>query len=173
MLDPGKNGNGRNGKSSKRLADTLGDKPDSGRTGRPSSYHPVAALAVRTMMGNGKSVVACSAALGICKDTFYTWVKEKEDFSDAVKHGLLAAEAWWEGLGRAGMFEKDFKPPAWIFLMKNRFAWADVRKIEQTTEVNVKQEIQVTHKVIQSLGTSDLKHLRRISTGIADSASAS
>lgn len=88
----------------------------------------------------GKTVAEMAAEIGITRETFNQWRKDKPEFSDAVKIGLDMAQGWWEGLGRkgaAGMSE--INPTVFIFNMKNRFRedWRDKHDHEYSGTVNV------------------------------------
>ena len=94
--------------------------------GRPTEYDVSFCQKLPDMFKNGESVAEVCAKLGIWKDTFYNWVKEYPDFSDAYKKGLELSEAWWVELGRKGSEgKKRIQPATWIFNMKNRFKWTD------------------------------------------------
>jgi hypothetical protein len=101
--------------------------------GRPSEYDPAMCEVVASMGHEGEGVVEVCAQIGIVKDTFYRWVKEKPDFSDAVSQYRRNSQVWWERVGRMAVIgEVDgFNATAWIFNMKNRFKddWRD--KVEQ------------------------------------------
>ena len=101
--------------------------------GRPSEYDPEMCEKVASMGHEGEGVVDVCVELGIVKDTFYRWVKEKPDFSDAVNHYRRNSQQWWERIGRNAVIGQvdGFNATAWIFNMKNRFKddWRD--KVEQ------------------------------------------
>jgi hypothetical protein len=64
--------------------------------------------------------------LGICRNTFYSYVDQHPEFSEAYSRGLDLSQAWWEKLGRRGAAgEVPINPATWIFNMKNRFKWTD------------------------------------------------
>lgn len=65
-------------------------------------------------------------------DTFVKWEKENEEFSRAIKEGLAKSQYFWEKLGidiTTGKVKGN--ATTWIFNMKNRFNWRDVRDEEQ------------------------------------------
>jgi transposase-like protein len=53
--------------------------------GRPSKYDSAFCERVIAVMGDGYSFTAFCGEVGIAKDTGYNWVKEHQEFSDAVK----------------------------------------------------------------------------------------
>lgn len=101
--------------------------------GRPSEYDPAMCEIVANMGNGGEGVVDVCVELGIVKDTFYRWAKEKPDFSDAVNQFKRNSQQWWERVGRNAVIGEvnGFNATAWIFNMKNRFRddWRD--KVEQ------------------------------------------
>jgi len=103
--------------------------------GRPSKYNRKFCKTVIEKMRKGDSVVSCCAEIGITKDTFYRWVKEQPEFSDAYRMGMVYAESWWEAIGKAGALGMEVgkngrvQPGIYAFFMKNRFGWAD--RVEQ------------------------------------------
>lgn len=101
--------------------------------GRPSKYDPKMCEIVASMGEKGEGVIEVCVKLGIHKDTFYQWEKDKPEFSDAVKAFRANSQVWWERVGRMAVIgEVDgFNATAWIFNMKNRFKddWRD--KVEQ------------------------------------------
>jgi transposase len=108
--------------------------------GRPSKYSKKHCQTVLDMMKKGDSVIACCAEIGISKDTFYKWIKQYPQFSDAYRLGMVYAEAWWETIGKKGVLGLEIKgkdgatgrvhPGMYAFFMKNRFHWTD--RVEQT-----------------------------------------
>ena len=91
---------------------------------RPTKYDPETMLPVIESMGHsGESIAALAVALKIHKDTLYRWIKEKPEFSDAVKRFRLRSQLWWEDVGQRATFGgvKGFNATAFIFQMKNRF----------------------------------------------------
>jgi hypothetical protein len=115
-------------------------------------------------MKKGESVVACCAELNIAKDTFYKWVKEHPEFSDAYKKGMVYAEKWWENIGKKGVLSLEFKgadgtigrvhPGMYAFFIKNRFHWTD--RVEQI----ITADVNTTVDDVTSLSPEDRK--RRI-----------
>jgi hypothetical protein len=101
--------------------------------GRPTKYDPKMCDVVANMGHEGEGVVDVCVELGIVKDTFYLWVKDKPEFSDAVNQFKRNSQQWWERVGRNAVIGQvdGFNATAWIFNMKNRFKddWRD--KVEQ------------------------------------------
>ncbi len=89
-------------------------------------YRPEMCDEIQEYYREGMSDVQVSAKLGICKDTFYEWIKVIPEFSEATKAGKTLSECWWESIGQAavrGEIKGDSK--IWYANMKNRFKWRD------------------------------------------------
>lgn len=59
------------------------------------------------------------------------WMKEEEDFWETIKRGRILSEAWWEHEGRTNLLTKNFNVTLWYMNMRNRFGWANKRKIDK------------------------------------------
>lgn len=46
-------------------------------------------------------------------------------FPEIVELGRMLAHAWWETLGRKGIYNKDLNTPLYVAVMKNRFGWSE------------------------------------------------
>lgn len=112
--------------------------------GRPSKYKKAFCDQLVEKMSEGWSIESFCADVGIAKDTFYNWVKEHPEFSDAKKRGEMASFQWWEEQVKNHLFIPDrggsFNTTAWIFNMKNRFGWRD----RQPDEEPKAQEIKIS-----------------------------
>lgn len=53
--------------------------------GRPTKYKPAYCQEIVELMGQGFSLTAAAAELGISRETAYAWEREIPEFSDAVK----------------------------------------------------------------------------------------
>lgn len=99
------------------------------KVGRPTKYRKEMIDTLDALGFEGEGMAEAAVALGICRDTFNEWQKEKKEFSDAVKRFHQRSQAWWETKGRAGIFGKTegFNATGYIFQMKNRFPadWRD------------------------------------------------
>jgi len=107
------------------------------KMGRPTKYDPSwMAKKIIEVGKDGGSNAEMALALSISKDTFYNWVKQYPDFSDAVKLAELEAQIWWEKKGRMGATGEipGFNSTAFIFQVKNRFRedYRDVQRAEVT-----------------------------------------
>ena len=104
--------------------------------GRPTKYRKEMCDEIIPLFEQGMSITEVSVNIGISKETFNVWRKENKDFSDAVKRGIEASQAWWESKGRQATFGgvQGFNATSYIFNMKNRFSedWREKQEIEQT-----------------------------------------
>ena len=104
--------------------------------GRPTKYSCEMCNTVIECGLEGKTVAEMAVAIGVSRETFNEWRHAKPQFSDAVKLGLLYAQAWWEEKGRVATFGgiEGYNATSYIFQMKNRFRddWSDRRSLEHT-----------------------------------------
>lgn len=109
--------------------------------GRPTKFKDEMCDQLVEVMAEGASKTAVAAHLGIHKDTLYEWANPdseyfKQNFSDALKEGMVKAQLWWENLLRdaASGGNKDANATLIIFTMKNQFRddWADIQTFENT-----------------------------------------
>jgi hypothetical protein len=151
--------------------------------GRPSIYkpgnvieneydnnHPQYLLA---LLSEGKLDIEVIAALGISKDTFYRWLREKEDFKQAYNLGLPRCEAIYIAKARtcweAGD-EKGFK--YFIALMNNKFGWGDTEKSSQTRvthnniNINTMQVLNTREQYLELLDQTKAQALELTNLGI-------
>lgn len=113
--------------------------------GRPSKYDSDEALQILSGLGHeGEGMAEAAVALGICRDTFYRWMDQHQEFSDAVKDMRTRSQAWWERKGRLGTFgeTEGFSGVGFVFNMKNRFPedWRDKVNMEHEGGISVTLE---------------------------------
>ena len=111
--------------------------------GRPTKYRPKMCFIIEKMMKQGASQIEVMAELRICKETFYRWIDENEEFSRSLALGKLLSQAWWERTGRNNLENKKFNHRGWYMNMKNRFLWSDkpVNKKDENITVIFKSAI--------------------------------
>lgn len=61
---------------------------------RPTKYEPERVNVILDSIRSGDSIKVAAARGGINLDTFYTWQKEKAEFSEAVKEARREFENW-------------------------------------------------------------------------------
>jgi len=104
--------------------------------GRPTKYSKAMAERLPDMFKSGEDVIEVCVELGISKDTFYRWVKEHPEFSDAYEKGKEFSEAWWNRLIRGGAMGRiKVQPATLIFCMKNKFGWKDRIETQHSGEI--------------------------------------
>lgn len=91
------------------------------RGGRPSKYDPKFCEIVIQMGAEGKSKAQFAAYLQVSRPTLDHWIGTRDDFADAMAFAMTLAQAWWEDVGRMGVFNPMFNANLWIWTMKNRF----------------------------------------------------
>ena len=76
----------------------------------------------------GFSDAEVAAAMNITIKQFYAQLAENPSFAKLVEHGRTLSTAFWEGLARKNVANKNFNTSLYNFYMKNKYGWAD--KIE-------------------------------------------
>lgn len=108
--------------------------PEAKKRGRPQIYkdgvvkepeyetsHPEILV---DMMGEGKLDCEIFAEFGVCKDTFYEWLRTHSNFKAAHDIGLPRCEAWWTQRMRECWLRGDEKGFKYcIAIMNNKFGW--------------------------------------------------
>lgn len=61
---------------------------------RPTKYEPERVAIICESIAKGESNEVAAAKAGICLDSFYGWLKNKPDFSDAIKRARREFEQW-------------------------------------------------------------------------------
>jgi len=79
--------------------------------GRPSKYNVSMCESVIVCMSKGYIVEEVCAEIGIARDTFFNWINEYPDFSDAYKKGKAASIAFWARAYKKVMLGLPLKPP--------------------------------------------------------------
>jgi len=87
---------------------------------------------------------------GICHETWERLIEEESQFSETIKRCKLLCQIWWEKNGRSNLHNKEFGASLWYMNMKNRFGWADNKKVKQ--ESTIKLDI----KDVKSLPAEEL-----------------
>ena len=115
--------------------------------GRPSDYHPVYCIDLVEHMEVGLSYETFAAKIDVIPQTLYNWEKRFPEFLDAKKRGQIKSQLFWEELGIKGAsgYILHFNTGAWVFNMKNRFKWRDVKSLDVTGKV--KDDLEAVKKI--------------------------
>lgn len=73
----------------------------------------------------GADDVEVMAALGLSREDFANYYETNPVFRKLVDKGRIKASAWWRGIARKQIFNKNFNTSVWSFTMKNREGWAE------------------------------------------------
>lgn len=137
------------------------EKKKKNKVGRPSEgletlpegwYNDVLAL-----YSEGGSDVEAWAMIYRWRGTFSNnlwerWMKEEPEFWETINAGKRLSEAWWQENGRTNLQNKDFNYTGWYMQMKNRFGWADSKKVDHTTNG---KDIQQQERVVINFFDND------------------
>jgi hypothetical protein len=88
------------------------------------------------------------AAINMSKAKFYGTYDTNPNFKEIVDIGRQKSVAWWKGQARKNLFKRGMNTAAWMFVMKNRFGWAEKTEISadiptrQKTDDELRQEIK-------------------------------
>jgi len=89
------------------------------------------------------------SGLGISRKMYDTWVKENEEFAEAVDEAKKVSEQWWVEKAMNAFEEgksKMFNQHLWSFIMRNRFPYHWREKTEMDVTTNGKE---ITNTPIQ------------------------
>ena len=107
--------------------------------GRPSEYDPAFCEKVIEIGKTGASVVEMAAEIGVDRATIERhWPEAHPEFFQAFTKAKILSQAWWEKVGREGMFESPggvkINPSIWSRSMAARFPhdWRENSKVENT-----------------------------------------
>lgn len=119
-----------------------------------SIYDPdVHPARVIELMREGDSIVAVCYDFGITRGTHYNWVEKYPEYKEAVEHGKVASQAWWEKQLKQGTIGKIpyFNSNAAAFSMKARFEDYREKSTENVTNnliLNLTDE-QLNNRIMQ------------------------
>lgn len=116
----------------------------------------------------GYSDAEVAAAMNITIKQFYSQVAENPSFAKLVEYGRTLSTAFWEGLARKNVGNRNFNTSLYNFYMKNKFAWADKVETNNTTEntnINLdelRNEINRKLKRLTDQNTPELADAQRV-----------
>lgn len=120
----------------------------------------------------GYSDAEVAAELKITIKEFNKQLAENPGFNKLVQFGRTLSTAFWEGLARKNIVNKQFNTPLYNFYMKNKYGWAD--KIE-TSNVNdnsnysmdeLKAKVQKQLNQLAKDNSLDLTEAQRVLTPV-------
>jgi len=91
--------------------------------GRPSNYSPAFCDLVVQYGRQGMSLVEIASELQISRTSMYDWAQKFPEFSTALTRAREESQAWWERVGRFGIFRGDNEIDSnlWFRNITNRF----------------------------------------------------
>lgn len=114
-------------------------------------YNPTTVkIIIEVIDKGGTDRDACQMA-GINPDTFYRWVREKSEFSDAVNTARLGGKLAALGAVRSA-FEKDWKAAAWYLERKYAEEFARTEKPWSEAKREASEEVE---RLAKELGLSE------------------
>lgn len=117
--------------------------------GRPTKYTDDLPEKLIQAMYNGMSVERFCRQIRISKDTFYSWVKERKEFSDAFNLGRSDCEAFWEEWLVDRLESKNVNVVLVKMLFAQRFGWYESKQ-NQEEKNSVKDEFNEELKLLIS-----------------------
>lgn len=112
------------------------------KVGRKPKYRREMCEIAKQSLADGYSKEATAGILRVNKDTLYQWIKDKPDFSDAIKQGEALSQRWWEDRGREACADGQINGTVWAMNMKNRFGWSDKQDLRVGGEIDHKHTVE-------------------------------
>lgn len=108
--------------------------------GRHPEYKPEMCQEMIDMMAKGMLDVEIYAKWGISKNTFYRWIRENKEFSEAYEIGLPKCEAAFIGFLRkmaTGKLEGKHSFTSIAMILNTKFKYAKVNSGSESQTINV------------------------------------
>ena len=84
----------------------------------------------------------------------YQWCDKYPDYALASIYGKIAAEAWWQSLGRKGICGKvDINAQMWALQMRMRFGYTDQKKLAIPELRNITEPQQQFNVIINFIAS--------------------
>jgi len=118
---------------------------------RDDNYKPEVMLPyMLKVFSEGHDIAAFCSHFGMCRDTFFSWLKRFPDFAQCYKDAKEKSRIWWEIKGMEGLNNPHFNQNVWRLMMRNRFDMADTRIVPVPFRANnsPKQNFNVLNKEI-------------------------
>jgi hypothetical protein len=84
---------------------------------------------VNEAYAQGMSDAEVMEILGMSRKQFERRLETDPVFREWIEMGRTLSEAWWMRKGRTSIHDSKFNTNLWMFVVKNRFDWAE--KVEQ------------------------------------------
>lgn len=91
------------------------------KLGRPTMYHPILCEWAVWLGKRGYSVRQIAVMFDVSHETLYLWSRNFPDFHDALSRAREGAQHWWETIGQAAVFSKQFQFGLWNKIVSSRF----------------------------------------------------
>lgn len=89
--------------------------------GRPTKYHPLLDEWAIYLGKRGYSMKQIASMMGVSHETLWSWGKTNPTFSDALVRAREASQNWWETVGQAALFSRNFQTFIWNKIVSTRF----------------------------------------------------
>jgi hypothetical protein len=128
------------------------------QVGRPSCFTEDMIKTMLDAKDQGASDTQVMKMLGVCRDTFYRWLRENPEFKEAHNYAKIAEEVHWDRVGEFGIMNpKAVNGPLYVSYMKKRFkSWRESVAPEsaQQNSINIQN---MTVNNVASLSTEELE----------------
>ena len=91
------------------------------QVGRQTKYWPILDEWAIWLGQRGYSLKQMAVIFGISYVKLWEWGKQYPSFGEALVRAREASQAWWETLGQAALFSKDFNTYIWNKIVSTRF----------------------------------------------------
>lgn len=110
---------------------------NSGQRPTPCELTDAQFLKILEMYSEGAANVEIKAYLineigAFSNNLWSRWMRDEPIFGETIRKGQILSEAWWTNKGRKGLEGGKLHYQGWYMQMKNRFAWTDTQKIENS-----------------------------------------
>jgi hypothetical protein len=90
-------------------------------------FHCVLLLKLFT---EGRDIAAFCSSANIARSTFFEWLRKYKEFNVTYELARDKSRMWWEEMARIGVTDTSFNTTLWSINMRNRFGYAEHRKIK-------------------------------------------
>lgn len=104
---------------------------------------------VNEAYAQGMSDAEVMEILGMSRKQFEKRLEVDPTFREWIEMGRTLSEAWWMRQGRIRITDNKFNTNLWMFVVKNRFNWAE--KVEQTSNGQQQTSLEQIKKQMANL----------------------